>query len=591
MRYAERFLAGQGLTWNDGEFVHSLSALLLVLLCSILGLLGVPVVLTMQVLSATAALAAAMAVMYASRRAGFSMNASAALGGSLLLLAPFTVWIFSGSGGVLFAAVAAWSVVLLTDKSSALSNARLRTAAALLGLLQLVRLDAMVIVVPLLLCTLFWGPRRRVIVGLVLPVLSFGLLSAVLQTWYYGTPVPHVALVKVPRGTQLLGVGLSYVVEFALTVAPLLLVAVFAVFKGRKSLLTQGVFTPLAVCFTWVVYLVFVGGDWMPASRHFAIVLPLLLVTLVRVIAVAEPDYHRSRVYGVVVALTLLSGLISLTSSPADRARDAMRWMEQCESGSKVLAAAFKGLDPLLAVEPAGCPPYVTGFRSLDMLGLTDAHISRASPTGSPVTWSRWQELRGSSLDDLPRDLYIPGHGNGDGGYVWGRSPDIVVICDPVSASAEGCFRSWWEMRENYDIESRYRVLAVDVDAERPWKVWVRHDAGPLSPQASRPDLRHFPAWLLSDPSTAIFHVDEGPGFVRIAGPVEAPPVELQPGRWVIDSESDALSIIDASGACTLSEGAIEVSQEGLCRVVLSPAQGESSVDVASVSLLLDGTR
>src|ERR1700691_673914 len=50
LRYAERFLEGKGLTWNDGEYVEGYSNLLWVLLNAALGALGVPLPTATQLL-------------------------------------------------------------------------------------------------------------------------------------------------------------------------------------------------------------------------------------------------------------------------------------------------------------------------------------------------------------------------------------------------------------------------------------------------------------------------------------------------------------------------------------------------------------
>jgi hypothetical protein len=65
----------------------------------------------------------------------------------------------------------------------------------------------------------------------------------------------------------------------------------------------------------------------------------------------------------------------------------------------------------LLAINAAGIVPYVSGMRTLDMLGLTDAHIGRRAVT-----------LGHGAI----------GHEKHDATYVLDRAPDVVVLGLPV---------------------------------------------------------------------------------------------------------------------------------------------------------------
>ncbi len=80
---------------------------------------------------------------------------------------------------------------------------------------------------------------------------------------------------------------------------------------------------------------------------------------------------------------------------------------ERAATIGRTLRSAFEASDPLLAVDAAGAIPYYSGFRSLDMLGLNDAHIGRQ---------------RHESFGEG-----VQGHELGDGAYVLSREPDLIV--------------------------------------------------------------------------------------------------------------------------------------------------------------------
>ena len=74
--------------------------------------------------------------------------------------------------------------------------------------------------------------------------------------------------------------------------------------------------------------------------------------------------------------------------------------------------------DSTIALSPAGAIPYYTRLRTIDILGLTDAHIARV-----PVD---------------PR-VRRKGHQKHDGGYVLARAPDLLILGNGILvASREG---------------------------------------------------------------------------------------------------------------------------------------------------------
>lgn len=593
LRYAERLVEGKGLTWNDGERVHGISAMLMVLATAALHLAGVPLEAGMRVLSASGTFAAVLCVVYASRRAGLHRNVSAALGGVLALFAPFSVWAMAGIGGAVFAACIGWAVVLVTEPRTGGGSwlddrFRRLVVTALLCLVQLVRPDA-----PLMVASVFVlmladpGTRRlwrRFLRLTVLPVMSTGLVYAGLQFWYFASPVPHMTGVKFSFDPDLVGIGLEYLLEFLRGFFPLLLAAPLLLVSAARR--TTAVLGPLLPAVVWVLYLVWIGGDWTPGNRHFALVLVLVMVSAVR--AVAASSYRRDLSVGVLLAAVVLAAGVSSTAPAARRALDAAEWLEVTCEGSEDVGRMLGHLDPLLGVEPGGCPPYVTGMQGLDLLGLTDLHVSRALPTGRPVSWAEWLRLQSESPEELP-GVFIPGHGNGDGTYVWNREPDLLVGCNPPGASATGCFRSFFEMQERFDFASRYRPLVLVLDSGTLWHAWVRFDAGPLGVQSDYADGAlvsvDVPAWLLTDSPDAPLRVLDSAsgtpaeGRVRLASSasLETPPVSLTAGEWLVEGLPASVEVVSLSTCATTSRERLVVTTPE-CEVTLrvsaaSPAE------------------
>lgn len=582
LRYAERLVDGKGMTWTDGETVHGVSAILMVLLVAGLGKLGLPLLWGMALFSLTGTLAAALCVLRAARRAGSSRRFASLLAAALVLFAPFSVWVMTGIGGAVFAAMIGWAALLATEQYSAEDHRRLRRARiavlVLLCLVQTVRPDgllpALCVLVLVGLNPVLRGSWRRFAAGSALPILGFAAVFAAVQQWYFGTPVPHLAGVKISLDLDLTRVGGLYVLEFVRGFFPLLfLLPVFfaplvlsSTLRSRSAAGWFPLVGPLLPAVVWVLYLVWVGGDWMPGNRHFALVLVLVLVAAVRaVFSSALPGLSTRVRAGSLLLAALLSGAVSMTSPAALRAHDSVEWMRVTCGGSAMLGELFAGYDPLLGVEPAGCPPYETGFRTLDMLGLNDVHVSRATATGRPVSWDEWSAVRNLDTTDAKLgQVFIAGHGNGDGAYVWSREPDLVVTCDPLRPGGVGCFRSWFEMYERFDVASRYRPLVLELEDGTLWHAWVRHDAGPLGVQVSEEGSGagsvDVPAWLLTGDRTPLRVRRDGSsvsGVVTLLSGegVETPPVPLTEGTWSLFDTRASLAFVPVS-PCARVEGA-----------------------------------
>lgn len=599
LRYAQRLAEGRGLTWNDGERVHGISAGLLVLLSAGLRVFGVPLEVTMRLLSSAGVLASGVLVVVASRRAGVARWWSFALGGALVLAAPFAVWVFAGVGGAVFAAVAGWAVLLASDPGLRPAFP-VRPLAVLLVLLQVVRPDALVLVVPVLLVAFLASrgavPRRAFVLRLLVPVFGFAVLFAFVQWSYFATPVPHLAGVKTVWGFGFVRVGLLYVLEFLRGFAPLVaVVPLLIVFSSSRR--SFPVLAPLLPAAVWLCYVVWIGGDWMPGNRHFAVVVLLVYVSAVRAVS----GWGVRRRLGLVLLLgaASVSSVVSVSSPAATRAHDATRWLEVTCDGAEELSTLVGSLDPLLGVEPAGCPPYVTGMRSLDLLGLNDLHVSRASPTGRPVSWDEWVRMQAAAPEDLARS-FIPGHGNGDGTYVWEREPDLLVGCNPPGSSA-GCFRSFFEMQERFDFASRYRPLVLETSSGDLWHAWVRFDAGPLGVRVLRAGESTtvvIPVWLLAASPSSPLRVRaidpvagssggriDGVVTLPAAASLDVPPLRLTEGTWALDGLPGSFSVSSLSSCASFEGPSLVVSSPG-CEVLLRVV-ASSPAEIREVSLRL----
>ncbi|NNG46503.1 MAG: hypothetical protein HKM86_05225 [Deltaproteobacteria bacterium] len=159
-----------------------------------------------------------------------------------------------------------------------------------------------------------------------------------------------------------------------------------------------------------VAFVVLEGGDAFPAHRFLIPVLPLLYL-LVACGAVQAGERLGNK--NLFVRGILLAGLLLLASlHELQMVRDAQREASGANlfTGKlKSAAGALKREFPpgtSIALNPVGLIPYETGFRTYDMLGLTDRTIGR-----TPIPDA------GSGQ---------AGHERGNGAYILEQRPDLI---------------------------------------------------------------------------------------------------------------------------------------------------------------------
>jgi hypothetical protein len=189
----------------------------------------------------------------------------------------------------------------------------------------------------------------------------------------------------------------------------------------------------------------------------------------------------------------------------------------KAEAVGTLLRRSFTEDDPLVAVDAAGAIPYYSQLRSLDMLGLNDAHISRVRT-----------ELFGRGLQ---------GHEIGDGNYVLEREPDIVMSGKLGSRSLS--YVGGREMEADPRFTDWYRPVNLYADDPRPTRstIWVRLE-GRIGLQRSDAEIR-IPGYFFAsvkgvearlDPSGELRTVFED----TVSAPLNN--IELPAGAWRLEA-------------------------------------------------------
>ncbi|HKE14258.1 MAG TPA: hypothetical protein VKB80_05325 [Kofleriaceae bacterium] len=487
LRYAQRLLAGDGLTWTDGPPVEGYSNLLWTLACAALGGAGLDLVVASRALGLLGFAAALVAILWAVRLARMS-EVAAALVGMLALAASGAAgaWAVGGLEQPMVAALLAWALAacppLLAEEPP--TRRQVGVPGLLLALVTLARADGAVLVAAVcagvvVMHRLRWPGWRRGLLLAALPAAAF-LGQLAFRVIYYDAWIPNTALVKVAFTLDRLRGGGAYVLAAARSSALVLLVAALPLVAGahRRGPRWRHACLAWIVAAIWAAYVVFIGGDIFPAHRHFVPVLVALCMAAALGLCALAERWPRARWIAVGAGLAAVAVFAAL--QPADkenRRAVSERWEGNGEVVGRLLDSAFRDREPLMAAAAVGSLCYWAKLPALDMLGLNDRHIASHRP------------------GDFGTGLI--GHELGDGAYAMSRRPDLLVFCGPTGRSRP-CSRGEKEMVADPQFGRAYQLVRFRgtvpraVDAQ----IWVRR-SGRIGIEAS-PDLVRVPGYLLT---------------------------------------------------------------------------------------------
>jgi arabinofuranosyltransferase len=592
LRYSERLLQGDGLTWTDGERVEGYSNLLWVLgVAATAWLGGGDVIAAARVLGLTGMVATVGAVAFA-YRARRARELAAPLAGALTiaLAGPIAVWAVGGLEQALVAPLLAWALALslpLVEVPSP-SFKRVLAAGLPLALLCITRPDGALFAVAsgaaLLLGRVGRGLNRaslRLVLTLAALPIAFTAAQLAFRLAYYGEWVPNTAHVKANFTVVRLREGLGYLLTGArglpaLTLALLAGLGLLATRARRRALV---VLLPMVA---WSAYVASVGGDIFPAYRHLVPVLVLAAFVLAEAAAwlANRPPLVAAAAFVLVLAVPALAS-VQRTDPEIHRARTE-RWEWDGKAVGELLARAFGHRHPLLAADPAGCLPFFSKLPSLDMLGLNDRFLATHPPPGFG---------RGPL-----------GHELGNGAYVLSRRPDLVSFCTPPG-SERPCFRSGHEMVASETFGRDYQLVRLETPAPRVLRapVWVRRE-GRVGIVRAEGEIR-LPGFLLADNRETLARLGASGALEAVVSDVQ--PARLlgltvPPGRWQVSARADGTTLVrvrqqEAPGPPEEALDAVTIDLEGAAaldiEVAAPPGQERRLIEVVLKRAALQGTR
>lgn len=532
LRYADRLLAGHGLTWNDGEFVEGYSNLLWVLAAALLGALGLDLVDATRLLGLAGALAAVLAIAEA-YRADTPARILPALAGGLVLVAVKHVplWAVGGLETCLLAGLLAWALVtaypLLEPRPVPLRAAL--APGLCLGLACLTRPDAPLFAAAACLgLYLVRGPASlRLAAALAAIPAACTLGQLAFRLAYYGAALPNTAHAKLGFSLKRIADGALYLGPAFLYATPVVLAAGLAFLLARRDPASARRLRFLAVPLVlWSAYVVAIGGDTFRGRRHFvaiAVILALMVAEAAEAAMRRGPAVRRTAW----LAFFGLGAVLLLFQTRDPRLPQSGRsWAQDGEILGRFLRAGFGQYAPLLAVEPAGGAPYASKFPAVDMLGLND-----------PVL----KDMRPASFG-----RGMVGHELGDGNYTLARRPDILMFCLPRN-DGNACFRGSKQILRRSEFRRDYRLVKVEVRHPRrvASRLWFRAEDGKLGISRT-PHQISVPGFLLASEHQAAAILGQGRTVVARIQPGESggfDRLRLPPGRWDLHVEAEGMPL------------------------------------------------
>lgn len=396
-RYSRNLARGEGLVFNPDEYVEGYTNFLWTVIHAVPEEFGWNTMRFSQVLSILI-MVVTLAVTRRFARAVLRDDALAFIV-TVLMVANMT-FIGYGTGGLetMLVTLLVTSVGALLHPDVYLRDDAVRRrvfAGVLAGVAFLTRMDSLVLVATWFIAALVveWrasaaedrvrgGLRSALQLGL--PALVVVVPWLVWKMDYYGNLLPNTFYAK-SAGSPFYPMAwtLVYIAVFVISYGAFLLIG--RLWRhGREIIARPGVGATFAVIPVWLVYMIYVGGDFME-FRFFVPIIPVLAM-----LAALLLDEYRSAIRQVallgVLAVFSLFHQVTNNLPPVLDFNELSHWPTQSPTTwygmSQILAEEFPGElgdegRPRIAVAPLGVFGYFADLETVDMLGLTDEYVAR----------------------------------------------------------------------------------------------------------------------------------------------------------------------------------------------------------------------
>jgi hypothetical protein len=415
-RYAEHLAHGEGLAYNPGEVVEGFTSFAWTLLLALASRLTLPIEATSRALS----LGFALGILHVTTRIADEWGGLGARGGWVfapaLLVAAGGSWAFHAATGMettLFVLLIQLALLYSTRDSqrSALAAALCLAASAL------VRPEGVGFFAVIAAGLAFDAEGRRVLPSMVAVFAGVYVPFFAWRWHHFGWPLPNTYYAKAQLSSALPARGLAYVESYF--TEHLFWLALIAIFVLLGSTWRRPWRLALFVVTGAVVESVLVGGDAFLFHRLILPAIPAGAVAVAKVTADLSARRPWPLAWLAAGGFALLTAwafaveqlaLPTLLTRRRESDRDLFLRIQKTNRDAFVIGEWLRSTfapDATIAVNAAGIVPYVSGLRTIDMLGLNDVHIAHV-----PI-----QLGRGAT-----------GHEKHDAAYVLSRRPDVILF-------------------------------------------------------------------------------------------------------------------------------------------------------------------
>jgi arabinofuranosyltransferase len=467
MRYAKNLAQGYGLLWNtDEQPVEGYTCFLWVLLLAVVEKLGGDMVLWSKILG-TAFAGAGIVLVFSATNTLISernFDYGGLLPAFILSFNPsYVYWAGSGMESALFICLLLLAIFLYVKKNG--HATRYISLSIVFAFAALTRPEGLLFFGITCLHVCFWelfhrkGLSAKSLACLALPFLLIFIPYFGWRYNYYGYIFPNTFYAKMGGSTLGIVGGLRYLLKF-LKGTPWIISLLLTVplLRKRKFALSY----MYALILPYVLYVVFVGGDWMFLSRFLLPILPCFAICLALLVIEFHTFIDAKRIPLTTKALlvgVLYLGIVYLNSRSLYTA--TYRKVEAINQQKSRLVGVGKYLrdayppQTTIAVLPAGAIPYYSGLKTIDMYGLSDTHIAHLETP----------KLGGleSYGANFPPIVGVIGHGKTDIPYVLARRPELLIGMPDLTSSAD--IPSKWDVEKlfrSYD-RSEYELVVDEM--------------------------------------------------------------------------------------------------------------------------------
>ena len=287
----------------------------------------------------------------------------------------------------------------------------------------------------------------------VIPLQMFRLM-------YYHAWVPNTFWVK---GKRFQGGGYAYFKRYLiLTGAIILPIAASGIWFCRKSWNFYSYFFPAII---YLIYVYYIGGDWMPMGRFLIPSLPFLAIASMQTL---DQLQFRSKkiVIGVIV---LINGFFSMISFNYDVIRgveshflDVLKWESHFHEDWKEVGLWMRKQFPastVISTGLAGILPYYSGLKNIDRSGLNNSQIAQIIHSAADIQEEQRQIdriiLRKKPeiiLDETASFVMLrtqPETFPPDPNWTMGVNPDFLTLYEIRTVSISGRYFSYYQLRSS----------------------------------------------------------------------------------------------------------------------------------------------